>query len=143
MSAVETRSEPSLNLIPADKIDSVLALVAPYLVTVVERSRGQLTAEEIVQAFRSGRYQLWMIWDGSLMAVGATEVVAVASGMRLCIIHFLSGENSLEWLHLLSDLEAWAKREGCHRIKGYMRKGWAKRMPDYHMTHVSLEKDLV
>ena len=63
--------------------------------------------------------------------------------MKLCTIKFWTGENSLEWLHLMEDLEAWAKHEGCTRIIGVMRKGWAKRLPDYRMTHVYLEKDLI
>lgn len=143
MALAEQIPSPTLNLIPADKIESVLPLIENHLSSVVERSRGQLTAREIIEAFRSGKYQLWLIWDGQPLAIGATEVIAVASGMKLCLIHFWAGENSLDWLHLIDDLEAWAKHQGCRRMKGYMRKGWAKRLADYRMTHVLLEKDLV
>lgn len=143
MAVAEDIVAPSLNLIPKERIDAVLPVVEKQLRAVVERARGALTPDEIIEAFRSGRYQLWVIWNGNVLAVGATEIVAVASGMRLCLVHFLTGEHSLEWLHLLEELEAWAKSQGCSRMKGQMRKGWAKRLPDYHMTHVTLEKDLV
>ena len=134
--------EPTLNLIPKEDVESVLPLVEAHLENVVERSRGSLTKEFIVAAFRSGDFQLWLIWNDGVMAVGVTELGFAPSGMKLCTIHFLTGENSLEWLHLIGTLEEWAKHQGCGRIKGYMRKGWAKRLPDYRMTHVMLEKDL-
>jgi len=140
--AMHTPDEPTLNLIPRENIESVQPLIAEHLKSVVERSRGKLTPDEIVEAFISGKYQLWLIWNGSLLAVGATELTKVASGLKICTIHFLTGENSLSWLHLIGDLEQWAKAQGCGLMKGYMRKGWAKRLPDYHLTHVSLEKEL-
>jgi hypothetical protein len=140
--ATPAPNEPTLNLIPRENIESVRPLIEDHLKSVVERSKGKLTPDEIVDAFLSGKYQLWLIWNGSLLAVGATELTKVASGLKICTIHFLTGENSLSWLHLIGDLEQWAKAQGCGLMKGYMRKGWAKRLPDYHLTHVSLEKEL-
>lgn len=134
---------PTLNLIPAENIDSVLPLIADKLRSICERSRGLIDFQATVDAFRSGNLQLWIVWDGSVMAVGATELQVMATGLKVCTIRFLTGENSLDWLHTLADLEAWAKHNGCHRVAGYMRKGWAKRLSDYKMSHVYLEKELV
>lgn len=142
MAAAEDLRGPTLNHIPAETVEKVLPLVDGHLNEVIARSRGRLDRDAIIASFRNDHAQLWMIWSDRLLAVGATEIIVEASGMKVCVILFLNGENSLDWLHLIADLEAWAKHQGCSRITGHMRKGWAKRMPDYRMTHVCLEKDL-
>lgn len=135
--------QPTLNQIPADKIDSVLPLVEAQIRSVCQRSRGLIEFKSTIAAFKDDALQLWIVWNGGVMAVGATELSTCASGLKICTIRFLTGENSLDWLHTVADLEAWAKHQGCDRVVGYMRKGWAKRLSDYKLSHVYLEKDLV
>jgi hypothetical protein len=142
MSVAELDISPTLNLIPRDKIDDVAPLITPHLLSVIERSHGQWTLAGMLDGFKSGAMQLWIIWNGDLTAVGATELAFTQSGDKLCKILFLTGEHSLDWLHLIDELEGWAKIEGCQRMAGHMRKGWAKRLPDYRMTHIYLEKEL-
>jgi hypothetical protein len=143
MSIAEAIEAPTLNLIPAENIDGVLDLIGPFVRAVAERSRGLIDFEDTIASCKDGSVQLWIIWDGAPMAVWATELHDMASGLKLCVVKFFTGEHSLDWIHLLADLEAWAKSKGCHRVVSYARKGWAKRLPDYRMTHVYLEKDLV
>jgi hypothetical protein len=50
------------------------------------------------------------------------------------------------WIHLIADIEDWAKDQGAIRLKMTARKGYPKRFKElfasYKMTHVLLEKDL-
>lgn len=134
--------EPSLNRIPTECVEQVLPLVIGAITSVAERSRGKMTVESMVDRFIRGEWDLWLVWDNAALAVGATAVCIDDDHQKACEIAFWTGEHSIRWLHLIDDLEAWAKSQGCRRLRGAMRKGWAKRLPDFRMTHVFMEKDI-
>ena len=83
-----------------------------------------------------------MVTIGKPYAIGATQIYTEMSGMHIGNIVLLAGEHSLEWLHLLDELVTWFKAQGCTRIDGVMRRGWAKRLSDWTLTHVVLERDV-
>jgi hypothetical protein len=135
--------EPRLALIPPSEIGRVLSRVLPWLEKVVERSHGGNTLEGFLKQFASGLWRLWIIDDGEkLRGMLVTELDITPSGLKVCTIRVVTGEDSVSWLHLSADLEAWAKEKGCTRMETWARKGWAKRLPDYHLTHVMLEKEI-
>lgn len=135
-------TEPSLNRIPSEHIDQVLPITAELMSAVALRSRGKLTVQAMTDRFSRGEWDLWLVWDDGLLAVGATAICIDDDGGKACEIAFWTGEHSTRWLHLLDELEKWAVAQDCIRFRGQMRKGWAKRLPDFHMTHVFLEKDI-
>ena len=130
---------PTLNLIPADHVIEVMPIVADALKSVAGRSNGKFTFEGIARRFLAGEWQLWVVWDGSANAVGATFLDDDDDGARVLNIVFWTGEHSGQWLHLLGDLKSWAAVQGCTRSRALVRKGWAKRLPDCQMTHIFLE----
>ncbi len=77
-----------------------------------------------------------------IKAVLAVETYEEVSGLKVASIRFATGEHAHEWVHLIAEIEAWAKANGCGKVEAMARKGWAKRLPDYRMTHVLLEKDI-
>lgn len=140
---VEADTAPDLVLVPPQYLAHVLPMVLEWVSGVANRSRGALSVEGIVRAWESGKWQMWVInAPDRVKAVLATEVHIQISGRKACSVHFLTGEDSGEWLHLVSKLEEWAKFQGCEVVDMMARKGWAKRLPDYHMSHVFLEKGL-
>jgi hypothetical protein len=46
----------------------------------------------------------------------------------------------IQRLGYLDELERYATAQGCNGMRIYGRKGWARKLPDYKMTHVLLEK---
>lgn len=94
----------------------------------------EVTAQEVV---------VWaIVRDQDVRGVVGTEIVESPSGLRSLIIRFCVGKKLNEWVHLLDEIEAFARASGCQRIETWARKGWAKHLSDYRMTHVLLEKDL-
>lgn len=89
-----------------------------------------------------GEWHLLAVWADRIKAVLAVEVYTELSGLRVAAIRFTTGEHSHEWAHLISEIENWAKSQGCGKIETWARKGWVKRLPEYRMTHVLLEKDI-
>jgi hypothetical protein len=141
MASVE-KNAPVLQRIPGEHLARVWPLVEQWFVDVASRSRGEYTAPAMAKKITDGDWQLWVIWDGEVLAVGATELYFALSGDKYCGVRFLTGEHSYKWIHLMGEIEAWAKNEGCKKVQLIARKGWARRMPDYAMTHVMLEKDI-
>ena len=132
---------PALQLIPTEHVDRVWPLVEGLLIEAADRSRGSMTIEGITDRLTKGDWQLWVVWDGSVVAVAATEVYHSLAGDKFCAICLVNG--GLRWMHLLEDLERWAREVmGCKRMQMFAAKRWAKRLPEYKMRHVMLEKDL-
>lgn len=137
------RTAPTLRLVPRDMVGDVLHIVAESLISVAERSHGEFDAKVMIERFQRGEWQLWVVWDGALKATLGTELHLTDTGQKQCSVRFCTGSNIDGWGHLIADLETWAKREGCQRLNMWARKGWAKKLPAYKLTHVLLERDLV
>lgn len=133
---------PTLNLIPKENIDQVVPLVAEHLASIEARSNGHFTVPKMLERFKSDTWQLWVVWSDAVIAIGATQLYIEDSGRKVAQVLFATGEHSLSWLHLMDDLKAWAKVEGCVKLEGTWRKGWARRFPDWKMTHVLLETSI-
>lgn len=134
---------PSLRLVPREMVNDALPLVVESLLAVAERSRGEFDAKVMIDRFQRGEWQLWVVWDGTVRAVLGTELHLSDTGFKQCSVRFCTGAGVDAWVHLVGEMEQWAKREGCKRLNMWARKAWARKLPTYKMTHVLLEKDLV
>lgn len=126
-----------------DKIGAVWPHVQKHLESMAERSRGKVTAEDIAALCASGHMTLWVVLDddGTHLATAATELFDYPR-KRVCRITGLVGEHFDKWLHHIEDIENWARSQGCMAMQNLARKGWARKVPDYVLTHVLLERDL-
>lgn len=108
------------------------------------RSGGEMTLESIAAELARKRWQLWLVGSPNGVVAGCviTHVGETDGGVRICEIMACLGEDATQWMHLLAEIEGWAKANGCVRVKTWARKGWAQRLRDYRLTHVLLEKDL-
>lgn len=136
-------AEPKLVAIPPGHIQAIWPLIEPLLLRVVERSDGRYSMRGMAQRLVSGDWVLRVVWvDGEVRAIVGAEVYSDVSGMRCCIVRFCTGHGAKDWSHLLVEIEDWARKDGCERIEMIARKGWAKHLKDYALTHVFLEKQL-
>ncbi len=141
-SAAEHRVAPVLQAIPPQHLGEVFPLIASLMESISERSKGRYSVPGMLERIACNEWQLWIVWDGSVRAIVGTELYRDVSGMKCCMIRFATGREAAGWTHLLSQIEAWARDEGCARMDMIARKGWAKHLPEYRMSHVFLEKDL-
>lgn len=136
------RSKLVLQKVPLEHAQAVIPHVLDRLTAIVNRSGDRYSVASLAQLIVSGEFQLWVIGDDAVKAVLLTELFFAPSGKKVASIRAATGDGAEGWLHLLPELEAWAKSEGCHCIEAVARKGWARRLTDYKMTHVILEKEL-
>jgi hypothetical protein len=94
----------------------------------------------------SGRALLWLAVSGegggfTVEAVASTSLQQTDAG-RVCIITACAGANMPRWLPLISNIEAYAKEEGCSCVRIFGRKGWLRVLDGFRGKHVVLDKEL-
>jgi hypothetical protein len=132
----------SLQQVPVQHLNAVFPHVAHWLASVVERSGRRYTLPVLVEMIARGEIQMWLIGDEKARGIVLTELYYAPSGLKFAAIRGAVGEGAEGWMHLIDVLEDWAAREGCVAIDALARKGWARRLPDYKLSHVFLEKEL-
>lgn len=139
----DNASELQLIYIPSQDIGRVWPKVEHLIPSIVERSYGRETPATVFERFATGKGQMWVVFDGQeIHAIVGTDLGDAPTGMKIASIAFATGEQSHKWLHLIDVVEEWAVKNGCQKMELLARKGWARKLPDYRMTHVFLEKDL-
>ena len=98
-----------------------------------ERSLFQY-AGEWLQRCEQDQAQLWR--DGDLWAV--TEVQELKTGRALHIVAMAGAYTP----RLMEEMEAWGRHVGCRDAFFSGRRGWARRLPDYKIESVTMQKGL-
>lgn len=128
-----------------EEIDDWLPHYADLLDGVERRSRGEIMASRFLEACEAGHAQLWTVIDRKdkrLACIVGTDIETTGHGQRQARIVFCTGTGAREWVGLIEEIEAWARANGCKRIKALMRKGWLRHLPGYRVRHVEAEKAL-
>ena len=85
----------------------------------------------------SGDQLLWLAFSDHIEAAATTHL---SNGV--CTIVACSGHQRERWLPLREQIESYARKEGCHKMRAYGRAGWQRVVKDYKVAHVILEKAL-
>lgn len=131
--------------VPKDAVCQVWPLAAPMLVPAIARSSGRFSLKTIYEECLSGDQQLWLVWDPDSRlpkATVVTQIIPYPTGLKVLDVVAVAGEDRKKWTALLSQLEAWASSKGCKLVQLVARRGWAKELSEYDMTHILLEKVL-
>lgn len=143
MSAVEAHDEVTLNYVAPDSIRDWWPLFSHLVPSILERSRGRLTLETFVESIAKRETHLFAVWDGrEVLTIVGLDVSIAPSGLKVGTIRFASGKDSPRWIHLIADMEANAREVGCEVLEIIARKGWERKLPEYKLTHVFLERAL-
>lgn len=135
--------EPRIAAVPPDQLSDVFPHVRDMLESVVDRSEGRYSLQAILKRLLAKEWILWVIGDGSTVrGLVITELYLDVSGMRCCMVRVATGSGAKELMPLLGVIEDWARADGCVKLDMMARKGWARHLKDYRMTHVVLEKTL-
>lgn len=143
-SPCSSSDELALARVPSEHVALVAPLVTPLLARALRRTQGRTSVESVLEGALENRYQLWVIAStvGDLLAALVTEVVEYGDGSKTCVIGLLGGVAMGRWMHLMSELEQWAREAGCTRLEVHGRRGWARMLKDYQQPFVVLRKEL-
>jgi hypothetical protein len=90
----------------------------------------------------SGRSLLWVAWNGCAIEAAAATVLTNSEIGKVCVITLCAGHGMKRWLKLIEWIEAYAKDEGCARIRIFGRKGWLRVLEGFESKHVVMDKVL-
>ena len=135
-----------LVFIPVKHIKSVWPLIETFVEKGIEASfKDRYTVDALKKLVLAGTWHLWVAWEIDTKkphAIMMTQLYEELSGIKIGSVRFLSGINRKNWLGLLAELERQMYEVGVVKFEMWARKGWAKDLKDYKITHVLLEKDL-
>ena len=100
---------------------------------------------QLVENIMSDHLQMHVALNANgVHAVAITAIVPRYDGETNCQLLGCSGDQAIEWRHLIVDLEEWARRLGCRMMQPVARRGWSKSLGKYgyRTTHYVLEKVL-
>lgn len=127
--------------IPHKNIASFWDKAAPWIKNAMER--GDMGTFATVQAdVFSGHASLWLVWDEPVVLGAAVTQIIEQDNRLICMIVACGGEDAGSWVHLIAEIEKYAKAHECELMRIVGRKGWMRVLPDYKESRVILEKAL-
>lgn len=100
--------------------------------------------ENILEDIEAARVVLWIACDvesGKIHASMTTELVPMRSGL-VCWMRQCSGDRMRDWADFHTQIEEYAKAEGCVKTVLRGREGWERVLKGYKVRSVQLEKVL-
>ncbi len=106
------------------------------------RGRSEGDIDTVFADLMHQRALLWIVWDGrKILAALVTKLIRESQGL-VCLITACAGIELRRWKHVISDIEAFAKAEGCFCVRMEGRRGWKRILPDYQEAWFIFEKIL-
>src|SRR3954452_2318448 len=99
--------------------------VWPHVVDLIHRAvkRTNLSHTLDIDAdVLKGDGLLWLALDGPRVLAAMKTALVLTDTDKVCILTACAGEDMHEWLPLRERIEAYAKAEGCTRMRIYGRK---------------------
>lgn len=129
---------------PADRIPGIWAEIRDHIAGACEFSGGKYAAGDILKALLARNMQLWLVVDGDRVAAIVLTEIASYPRFKVCKLLACTGEARETWTHLIGEIEAWARAQGCAVLESIARPGWERVLKPlgYTRTHVVLEKRL-
>lgn len=120
----------------------------PHVSKLMERAFWSGIGDDTVQTVKddvdAGRSLLWIIWDNVaklILAAVTTKIVSVPT-KKLCVVTSCSGSDMKRWIGLISEIEAYAKKERCDAVRIMGRIGWKSVLNGYHEPWICLQKSV-
>ena len=130
--------------VPEAHLDTFGPLAEPWLAKACARD-AEWDLAELKAGIAEKRFQLWVCWDSAArrcVGAGVTRVSVNKRGERIAHDVVFAGEETDRLLALLARLEELFRARGCVRLRISGRKGWARKLPQYRLVAVALEKAL-
>jgi len=135
-------SSASLVCVDPKRINEIWPYARELIKSAIERT-GLSNFSDIETDVLRGDQLLWLAWNGKAIEAAATTHLVKINNKKLLILTACAGHDRSRWLPVREKIEAYAKAEGCKRIRLYGRKGWQRVLPDYRVEHIIMEKALI
>lgn len=129
-------------IVPRDHVGQVWQHVAE-MIDEAYKFADEIMPDDLLAELRSGHRQLWVVWgvEKKVLAAVLTRIVQLRSG-RAMQITACGGAGGERWMHLITNIYAHAKAEGCRKVTIEGRPGWERIFKDFRRTRVILEREI-
>lgn len=98
---------------------------------------------DMLDGLKAGKLLLWVSApSGTILAVLVTALLPKPSGLA-CKLVACGGTGMKIWLNGHTQIEAYARAEGCAKLLAEARPGWIRKLPGYTINGMVLEKRLI
>lgn len=130
--------------VPADKVAAVWPRLDHLYEDACQYSKGMLTKEAVRVRAENGLGQLWIAADETtqVTATCITSTIAFPGGLKAMFVELVGGSIKYDIFEFRTTLEKHAAADGCSAVFFMVPRKWAKRLPDYKISHLLLCKEL-
>ncbi|WP_311972286.1 hypothetical protein [Bradyrhizobium campsiandrae] len=122
-------------------MSSIWPLVAPLIREAISKA-GLSAFATVERDVLDGFSLLWVAWNGQAADAAAMTSLQQTDAGKVCVITACASSDMTLWLPLIRDIEAYAQAEGCHCMRIFGRKGWARVLDGYEQTYAIIDKPL-
>lgn len=97
---------------------------------------------DLIDGLRRGNFQLWLVMAGTTVVALAITGISPEPGRKVCEWLVMGGRDFEEADRHRPQIERWAREQGCSAMRSFSRPGMRKRLTDYGVRGVILEKAL-
>lgn len=134
---------PSAELVcvPPDDVFTIWPFVKPQIIQAMRRG-GLSGFGPVERGLLANHSLLWLaVRDCKILASAITQI-EVTEWRKACVIVACSGKDMDDWLPLIAGIERFARIEQCNCMRILGRKGWIRKLKDYKVAKVVMEKEL-
>jgi hypothetical protein len=121
------------------RVPEVWPLVADRLRAAYLRTDLEHTSSLENDVLHAGA-MLWIAGKGSTIEAAAVSKLVRTNRNLVCVITACGGADMSRWLSHIETIEGWARTQGAAKIRLYGRKGWARKLKNYLVSNVVLER---
>ena len=138
-----------ISSVALEDIEGLLPHIDHLILRGCDHSFGEVTQQELIDDLFDCKMQLWVVYDegrdidnGRIRGIVVTRIGQATSGISIGEVAIMAGDGIAEWVHLVTQLEDWARAHGCSKIQAITRKGLVRYLSDWTLTSYIVEKDL-
>ena len=118
-------------------------MVSDWIAELVN-SEPYTTEMDVLDAVVNKQAQMWIAWGENVARAVCITQLEEHPKAKCCFLWLMAGRGLNDWKHLITGIEAWAKREGCKVIRSEVRPGLKKALAEFGFKspRVILEKEI-
>lgn len=133
-------SSVRLLCVPPDDVKKFWKHVRAFIIEAMFRGGGEYGS--VRRSVFDGLAQLWIVWDDAKIVAAAVTSLGTVNDEKTCTIVACGGDDFSCFGHFVTDLEQFAKAEGCVAVRINGRPGWKRVLAGYDLQSVVLRKEL-
>jgi hypothetical protein len=127
--------------VPPWQVEEVWPYAQRHVEAAVERA-GLADVAVVLDSLFARRSLLWLAIDNTaVFGAGITELIDERAG-RVCVIVAWGSDDQVRCAPLLETIEKFARDEDCIAVRLYGRPGWRRRLSEYRLKAVVMERPL-